>query len=97
MPPEGKVTLSLEATDGWAVVTVSDTGPGIPNNLLNHVFDQGFTTRSEEGGQGLGLFIVRQIALAHGGTAEAASPATGGSSFTLRLPIKYPSQVTAHP
>lgn len=87
-PPGGQVSLSLEQTDGWAVVTVADTGPGIPPSLLPRVFDRGVTTRAEEGGQGLGLFIVRQVARGHGGTVEGRSLPGGGACFTLRLPMQ---------
>ena len=85
-PPGGTVTLSLKVTGPWAVITVADSGPGIAPGDLPHVFERGFTTRSEAGGQGLGLYTVYQTAIAHGGEAEAASPPSGGAVFTIRLP-----------
>lgn len=66
---------------------MADTGCGIALEDLPHVFDRGFSRRKDNGGEGLGLFIVRMIAVEHGGTAEAASELGKGSVFTLRLPL----------
>lgn len=86
-PAEGVITLSLAREGGTAVLSVADTGSGIDPEDLPRVFDRGFSRRTEDGGEGLGLFIVRMIALEHGGTAEAASQPGKGSVFTLRLPL----------
>ena len=86
-PADGTVTLSLRREDGWAAVSVADTGAGIADGDLPHLFERGFTHRPDGSGQGMGLFIVRNAALEHGGTAEASSQMGEGSTFTLRLPL----------
>lgn len=86
-PEDGTVRLSLRREDGWAVLDVADTGAGIAPADLPHVFDRGFTHRPDGSGQGMGLFIVRAVALEHGGTVEAQSQLGAGSTFTLRLPL----------
>lgn len=86
-PEDGTVKLSLRREEGWAVIDVTDTGVGIDPNYLPRVFDRGFTHRPDGSGQGMGLFIVRAIALEHGGTVEASSQLGQGSTFTLRLPL----------
>ena len=90
-PPGGRVTVSAAGEDGAAVLTVRDTGIGIPPEHLPHVFDRFYrcdASRSREtGGSGLGLAIVRQLVAAHGGTVAAASEPGRGSTFTVRLPL----------
>ena len=75
---------------GWRAV-VADTGIGIPEDELSHVFDRYFrSSRSRSAGQpgaGLGLAIVRTLAELQGGRAEAASGPEGGSRFSLCLPL----------
>lgn len=84
---DGAITLSLQENDGKAAISVADTGTGITPEDLPRVFDRGFTNRPDGSGEGLGLFIVRAIALEHGGTVEVRSQLGKGSVFTLRLPI----------
>ena len=86
-PEDGTITLSLAREGDWAVIGVTDTGAGIAEEDLPHVFERGFTRRAGEGGDGLGLFIVRTVALEHGGTAAVTSRLGRGSCFTLRLPL----------
>lgn len=82
------------AADGaCAVLEVEDDGPGIPSDLLPHVFERfarGDASRSRAGGgtggTGLGLAIVRAVVDAHGGTVSARSGPGGGTVFTVRLP-----------
>lgn len=85
--PEGSITLSLEREGAMAAVSVADTGAGIAPEDLPHVFDRRFSRRGDGSGEGLGLFIVRTVALLHGGTVQAASAPGKGSVFTLRLPL----------
>lgn len=80
----------LAQEDGFAVLSVQDNGAGIRPEDLPHLFNQGFTRRADGSGEGLGLFIVRAVALAHNGTVEAASEPGRGSVFTLRLPLIPP-------
>lgn len=86
-PSEGSITLALSRQKNSAVIQVSDTGTGIRPEDLPHVFERGFTCRPEQGGEGLGLFLVRSVALEHGGTVEAESRVGQGSCFSLYLPL----------
>lgn len=86
-PPAGQITLSLTADETFAYITVSDTGCGIPEKDLPNIFHRSYTTRSDKGGQGLGLAITNAIILEHAGQIEAASKEGKGTSFTIRLPL----------
>ncbi len=91
-PASGVVTVTAGRVGGLAVVTVTDTGAGISESFLPHVFDRfrqqdAATTRSH-GGLGLGLSIVRHLVELHGGTVEASSPGQGhGATFTVTVPV----------
>jgi signal transduction histidine kinase len=69
---------------GEAVLSVTDTGPGIGPDLLDRVFEP-FYTFGKRGGMGLGLAIVRRIIERHGGTITALASDTG-AAFEIRLP-----------
>jgi two-component system, OmpR family, sensor kinase len=89
-PPGATVTTTLTSSDGAAVVTVTDDGPGIPPDLLPAVFERfarGDTSRSRAAGStGLGLAIVFAVIEAHhGGTAVESRP--GHTVFTVTLPL----------
>ena len=90
-PEGGTLWVTLHNVDEGIELTVRDSGPGIPVELLSTVFEpfrqvDGSTTR-RHGGLGLGLSIVRQLVHAHGGTITAASQGEGhGSTFTVWLP-----------
>ena len=86
-PPDGKITLSLTADDAHAYITVSDTGCGIPEKDLPNIFRRSYTTRSDKGGQGLGLAITRTIVLEHAGQIDVVSKEGEGTTFTIRLPL----------
>ncbi|GAA3162987.1 HAMP domain-containing sensor histidine kinase [Planomonospora alba] len=81
---------TADTAGGYAVLHVTDTGPGIPAGLLPHVFERfarGDGSRSRAAGStGLGLAIVHAVVAAHGGTVEAES-APGRTRFTVRLPL----------
>jgi PAS domain S-box-containing protein len=80
------VTLRASAIgNGDIVVTVQDTGPGIPADHLPRLFEPFFTTKS--GGMGMGLAICRTTAEAHGGTLSAESMPASGATFRLTLPV----------
>ncbi len=96
-PPGTDVTVTL-ATDGdAALVTVHDAGPGIPPELVGHVFERfarGSSSRSRENGStGLGLAIVDAVVAAHGGTVGVTST-PGSTAFTVRLP-RTPAPIPA--
>jgi PAS domain S-box-containing protein len=92
--PGGRIEVEVRAGDEDVALTVRDTGIGIEEDLLPHVFDL-FTQspRSLEraqGGLGIGLTLVRQLVTLHGGTVSASSAGPGeGSSFTVRLPLVH--------
>ena len=84
MPQGGRVELHTSCSDGLVRVSVTDTGPGLPQGLAEHLFDTRVTTKP--GGSGLGLPLVRMIAEAHGGSVWYRSDAGKGATFTLVLP-----------
>ena len=86
-PPDGTITLSLTAGDAFARIAVSDTGCGIPEKDLPNIFHRSYTTRSDKGGQGLGLAITRAIVLEHAGEIEVTSREGAGTTFTICLPV----------
>ena len=83
------VAIAVDGTEEDAVVlSVANGGPAIPNDILATIF-QPFSPRStggERAGLGLGLFIVREIVLAHNGTIDVESTEAAGTRFTVRLP-----------
>ncbi|MEU8547430.1 ATP-binding protein [Streptomyces roseoverticillatus] len=98
---EGRVTIEVapallkarpegtEGTEGTAV-TVSDEGPGIPEESMSRVFTR-FWRGSKRGGTGLGLYIVKGIVEAHGGTITVERAACGGARFRFTLPVGAPA------
>ncbi len=88
-PPHSAITLGLWRADDRAVLSVADTGPGIPPELQATIFDRfvrGDRSRGQ-GGAGLGLSIVRWVAEAHGGATRVRSEPGCGSIFTIELPL----------
>lgn len=89
-PAGGRIELELHCTSTMARLAVRDTGPGIAEQALPHVFERFYRSdrsRSRaEGGTGLGLAIARQLAEAHQGSLVAANDPRGGAVFTLELP-----------
>lgn len=79
----GTVTIAADAPDSLLRLRVTDDGPGLPEAVRAHLFEPFVTTRAA--GTGLGLSIVREIVLAHGGTA-AYRPENPGSTFELTIP-----------
>jgi heavy metal sensor kinase len=88
--PGGRIDITLEKEDSFAIITVSDQGIGIPQEALPHIYDRFFRVdkaRSrKEGGSGLGLSICKWIAEAHNGSISARSELGRGSDFIVRIP-----------
>lgn len=85
--PEGgtlRVRSRWEPADGFAAVVVEDTGPGVPESELEHIFHPFVSTKAE--GSGLGLSISHQLVEQHGGRIQAENCAGGGLRITIRLP-----------
>jgi signal transduction histidine kinase len=82
--------------DQWAQIEVSDTGPGIAQADLDHIFDPFYTTKhhsEEREGTGLGLTIVHQIIQEHHGYIEVESQPGRGTTFYVSLPIRQPDDL----
>jgi two-component system sensor histidine kinase BaeS len=95
-PAGGTVTLRASTSSGSAVIEVSDTGNGIAEADLPHIFDRFWRSdnaRSRNtGGTGLGLAIARQLVLDHGGTVSATSQIGAGTTVTITLPLPVRAQ-----
>ena len=89
-PEGGEVRISATAGNGAVQISVRDSGPGIPRDQQARIFEK-FGRADVEGGSkpgtGLGLFIARSIAEAHGGSLEVSSGFEPGATFTLALPV----------
>jgi signal transduction histidine kinase/CheY-like chemotaxis protein len=81
--------------DGRAVVCISDTGPGIAPDVLDHIFEPFFTTKPTGVGLGLGLFVCHGIIKSMGGTLTAESPPGAGATFVVTLPPAAPNAPVA--
>lgn len=90
MPTGGNVRLRVEPADerGWVRLLVSDDGPGMDEPTREHAFEPFFTTRSEQGGTGLGLWSVSDIIERFGGSVSVESALGRGTTFCLRLPAR---------
>jgi signal transduction histidine kinase len=87
IPGEGAITIETRCDDGFAVVTISDSGPGIPADVMGRIFDPFFTTKPVGEGTGLGLSISYEIVKKHGGTIRVESRPGEGAAFAVRLPL----------
>ncbi len=82
----GKVTLDVLEENGWAIVKIIDSGPGIPEEIKEKIFTPFFTTKSRGEGTGMGLQISKKIVEKHNGTLDFIS-SPGRTEFIVRLPI----------
>ena len=91
-PPGGSVQLRLFTQSRWAVIQVSDSGVGIPQADLPHIFERFYRVDTKQsrqaGGFGLGLAIAKQLIEAHGGQISVTSAVEQGSTFQIELPLK---------
>jgi signal transduction histidine kinase len=97
-PDGGRIDVTVRADGDYAAIAVSDTGIGIPEEMQATIF-QLFTQIDQhldraQGGLGIGLALVRQLVMLHGGTVEAESGGAGlGSKFTVRIPLATTSAI----
>lgn len=84
--PTGTLTVHVGEREGYAVVSITDTGCGVPPEQLNRIWEPFFTTKGSEG-TGLGLGISRRIIEGHHGSITCQSAVGQGTTFTIRLPI----------
>jgi signal transduction histidine kinase len=92
MPSGGRLTVrsATEAGDDDAVLTVADTGSGIPPDLIDRIFMPFFSTKAEGQGASLGLASVQRAAESSGGRVEVRSKVGTGTEFRLTLPLTVP-------
>jgi signal transduction histidine kinase len=85
--PYGRAVIGRTELNGgsWAIISISDTGPGIPSEKLDKVFDPFFSTKQQ--GMGIGLSIARTIVQAHKGQIWAENQPDGGAVFRLSMPL----------
>jgi hypothetical protein len=88
MGEQGRLKLAVDNQDGECILTVADTGPGIPEGILDRVFDLYFSTKPE--GSGIGLALTFRMVQLHGGTIDFESQPGKGTSFRLRFPEAAP-------
>ena len=91
MPRGGRIYVTTERIPSesgeMAVISIRDTGVGIPEEIQERIFDAYFTTKKREGGTGLGLALTRRIIESHRGKIKVESMAGAGASFSITLPI----------
>jgi PAS domain S-box-containing protein len=98
---EGEIEVSLREADGFAELSVRDTGVGIPEAELPKVFErfhriEGQRSRTHEG-SGIGLALVLELVKLHGGTLKVESPDGRGTTFTARIPLRAADLPADHP
>jgi PAS domain S-box-containing protein len=95
-PEKGSITVRVAEEDGQALVSVSDTGSGIPDDYVPHIFERYWRgKRDGHGGTGLGLYICKGIVEAHGGRIWLESKIGSGSTFFFTLPLSKEPAPTA--
>ena len=97
MPDGGVLTLHMSPAGDIVLLTVSDTGHGIPQQVMDHIFEPFFTTKEFGKGTGLGLTVVKGILEEHGGTIAVASELGTGTSVRILLPAAEKAITEEHP
>jgi signal transduction histidine kinase len=84
-----RILAEYNRDESLFIIKVSDTGPGIPHDLRDKIFDIFFTTKPVGTGTGLGLSISQNIIKLHGGSLTFECPSDGGTTFTIKLPYEF--------
>jgi signal transduction histidine kinase len=96
---EGAVTVTANAVDGFFLIDVRDTGPGIAPADQGRIFEEfqqvDVSSTRRKGGTGLGLAIARRIVEMHGGRISLESNPGAGSTFQIVVPVRVPQQKEA--
>jgi two-component system sensor histidine kinase KdpD len=88
-PAGSSIAIGVRATDREAIITIGDTGRGVPVSIGDRVFEKFYRAPgTEAGGTGLGLSIARGFVEAHHGTIAVGTWEGGGAEFTIRLPLE---------
>lgn len=94
----GQVRVSLNSDAKYVYITVQDTGIGIPEEALEHIFERFYRVDKARdratGGTGLGLAIANEIIRMHNGMVKVHSAENIGTTFTIRIPLNYRGQIT---
>jgi len=85
MPEGGNLELRLDRIDSRAVLSVTDTGPGVPLDIREKIFSMHFTTKGS--GTGIGLYVARNVAESSGGNLRVDSEPGQGARFEIELPV----------
>ncbi len=84
--PDKRLRVSSRRKNGYVVIDIADSGPGVPDALREKVFDPFYTTRSD--GSGIGLSLCQRLIADHGGSISIASSEWGGAEFRIRIPVE---------
>ncbi|MGA7270690.1 MAG: ATP-binding protein [Acidimicrobiia bacterium] len=90
-PVGGLVTVEVSRSNGEGILAVSDRGQGVPPGERERIFERFVRLDGSSAGSGIGLYLVRALVEAHGGTIEAGDAPGGGARFVVRLPVGSPS------
>jgi signal transduction histidine kinase/uncharacterized membrane protein affecting hemolysin expression len=85
MPDGGRISINVADKDGRALMSIRDTGPGIPPEMLGEIYKMHFTTK--DGGTGIGLYVARSVVESHGGTIRVETQLGQGTCFHVDLPM----------
>ena len=88
MDGNGRLTIAARPANDEVLINITDTGPGLPLDLLGRVFDPFFTTKPVGQGTGLGLAICHRIVESYNGAIDLESQPGQGTTFTVRLPAR---------
>ena len=96
-PSGGRITVRVREEDGHDIITVADTGPGIPDSQKEAVFERFYQYQGDNApyiGSGIGLHIVKEFVELHEGTVAITDNVPSGSVFTVRLPVRGKEEAT---